>query len=64
MVHVAIKKDPNGERWYESETTLISHVSRNDSWIIDSGCSHHMTGDLSKFEKFEEIDDDGTVKFF
>ena len=52
MVYVAFKKDSNGER-YESETSLISHVSKNDSWIIDSGCSHHMTGDLSKFDKFE-----------
>ena len=52
MVYVAIKEDPNGER-YESGSSLISHVSKNDSWIIDSGCSHHMTGDLIKFDKFK-----------
>jgi hypothetical protein len=55
MVYVAINQDPNGER-YERETTLISHVSKNDSWILDNGFSHHMIGDLSKCNKFEEID--------
>ena len=32
---------------------LISHVSKNYTWIIDSGCSHHMTRDKSKFDHFE-----------
>ena len=36
MGYVAIEEDPNGER-YDSETSLISHVSKNDSWIVDSG---------------------------
>ena len=31
--------------------SLISHISKNDRWIIDSGCSHHMTGDTSNFER-------------
>lgn len=61
IVYVAIKEDPNGER-YESENAIISHVSNSDSWIIDSGCLHHMTRDLSKFDKFEEIDDGRIVK--
>ena len=30
---------------------LISQVEKKD-WIIDSGCSHHMTGDMSNFVKF------------
>ena len=37
---------------------LISHVSKNDTWIIDSGCSHHMTIDKSKFEKFKHYSGD------
>ena len=28
--------------------SLISHISRNDTWIIDSGCSHHMTRNRKK----------------
>ena len=30
-------------------TTLVACVNKNDRCIIDSGCSHHMTGDKSKF---------------
>ena len=35
---------------------LISHVRKNDTCIIDSGCSHHMTSDKTKFEHFEDYD--------
>ena len=59
MVYVAIKEDLTCER-YENENSLISHVTKNDSWIIDSGCSYHMTGDLSKFKEF---DDGGAIMF-
>ena len=34
---------------------LISQVEKKD-WIIDSGCSHHMNGDMSKFVKFRSHD--------
>lgn len=62
MVYVAINKDLNDER-YENETSLISHFTKNDSWIIDSGCSRHMIFYLRKIDKFEEINVGGTLKF-
>ena len=31
-------------------------MNKNDEWIIDSGCSHHMTSDGSKFSTFETYD--------
>ena len=40
---------------------LISS-QKESAWIIDSGCSHHMTGDKSNF-KFLEPYDGGTVTF-
>jgi hypothetical protein len=39
----------------DEKNALILHVNKNDRWIIDCGCSHHMTGDTSKFEKIEFI---------
>ena len=34
----------------EDETTaLVTCVNKNDRWIIDSGCSHHITRDKGKF---------------
>ena len=40
----------------DEEMALISQMRKNDTWIIDSGCSHHMTGDKTKFEYFEDYD--------
>ena len=34
----------------DDKTTLISYVNKSDRWIINSGCSNHMTGDKDKFE--------------
>ena len=45
MVYIAIKDESDDE---EDKMALISHVRKNDTWIIDSGCSHHMTGDNKK----------------
>ena len=36
-------KDESDE---DEATTLVSCVNKNDRWIIDSGCSHHMIGDI------------------
>ena len=42
MVCIAIKDELEDEN---DKMALISRVSKNDTWIIDNGCSHHMTGD-------------------
>ena len=41
---------------------LISHVGKNDTWIIDSGFSHHMIGDKYNFEHLEHYDG-GSFRF-
>ena len=42
IVYIAVKDESNNDE--EDKMALISHVSKNDTWIIDSGCSHHMIG--------------------
>ena len=42
--------------------TLISHVSKNGTWIIDSSCYHHMNSDKTKFEHMKHYDG-GSVIF-
>ena len=51
---VAIKED-DLDREIREESALISQVEKKD-WIIDSGCSHHMIGDMNKFVKFKNHD--------
>ena len=46
-------KDESDE---DEATTLVTFVNKNDRWIIDSGCSHHMNGDKSKFITFNYYD--------
>ena len=58
-VYITMKDEPNDEG---DKMALISHVSKNDTWIIDSGCSHHMTVDNIQFEHFEHYDGGG-VRF-
>ena len=59
MVYIAVKDEYDNER---DKMALISHVRKNDTWIIDSGFSHHMTRDTTKFEHMEYYDD-GSVRF-
>ena len=59
IVYIAVKDESDNDNEEDDEMTLISHVSKNDTWIIDSGCSHHMT---TKFENFEDYDG-GSVRF-
>ena len=62
IVYIAVKDESNNDNEEDDEMALISHVRKNYTWIIDSGCSHHMTGDKEKFENFEDYDG-GSVRF-
>ena len=46
-------KDESDE---DEATALMTYIGKNDRWIIDSGCSHHMTGEKSKFITFTNYD--------
>ena len=45
IVYIAIKDEGDDEG---DKMALVSNVSKNDTWIIDNGCSHHMIGDNKK----------------
>ncbi|GJY86753.1 putative ribonuclease H-like domain-containing protein [Tanacetum coccineum] len=51
-----------GFRFHQRETDFLPHVQGNpqmdlqDQGVIDSGCSRHMTGNMSYLIDFEEID--------
>ena len=47
MVYIVVKDEYDDEG---DKMTLISHVRKNDTWIIDSGCWYHMTIDKSNDE--------------
>ena len=59
IVYIIVKDEFDDEG---DKMALISHVSKNDAWIIISGCSHQMTRDKKKFEYFEHYDG-GSVRF-
>ena len=50
-----------GELDEDEATALVTCMNKNDKWIIDSGFSHHMTGDKSKFTSFTQ--DGNSVRF-
>ena len=52
---VAIKED-DLDREIKEEIALVSQVEKKSDWMIDSGCSHHMTNDMNKFVKFKNHD--------
>ena len=45
VVYVPMKDKSNEDE----ANTFMTCVNKNDKWIINSGCSHHMTGDKSTF---------------
>ena len=53
MVYIVVKDESDDEN---DKMVLISHVSKNDTWIINNRCSHHMTGEKSKFENLVHYD--------
>lgn len=59
MVYIVVKDESHDEG---DKMTLIYHVRKNDTWIIDSGWSHHMTSDKINFEHMEHYDG-GSVIF-
>lgn len=50
ILFVVVKEDISNKK------ALISHIDNCDDWIIDSGCSHQMTGDRSKFLTLLQLD--------
>ena len=38
------------------KVALVSQVDKKYDWIIDSSCSHHMTGDMNKLVDFKSWD--------
>ena len=54
VVYIVVKDESNNEE--NEKMTLISHVCKIDTWIIDSVCSHHITSDKSKFDHLEHYD--------
>ena len=44
-MYVAIKDESDEDE----ATILVNFMNKNDRWIINSGCSNHMTGYKSKF---------------
>ena len=48
-------KDEYDEDEKFEETSFISHISKNNKWMIYCGYSPHMTYDISKLENLSTI---------
>ena len=55
-------KEDDLDREIKEERELILQVEKKYNWIIDNGCSHHMTSDMNKFVKFKNYGG-GIVRF-
>lgn len=56
-VFLSIKKDVQAvEENVTKEKALGGNIEDKDEWVIDSGCSHHMTGVKRKFLYLQEFD--------
>ena len=44
-----VENSPVATESTKDEKTLAARVEEKDEWVIDSGFSHHMTGDKRKF---------------
>lgn len=60
FVFISIKEDDpitiDSTSFTNKKKALVAKVEEKDEWVIDSGCSHHMTGDKSKFVSVEWYD--------
>ena len=59
MVYIFVKYEFDDEG---DKIAIIPYIRKNDRWIIDSGFSHHMTREKTKFEHMEYYDG-GSVRF-
>ncbi|KAL5557839.1 hypothetical protein UlMin_034050 [Ulmus minor] len=50
-----VKIQEGGDDGYETADVLVASTSHSDKWIMDSGCSYHMTSNGGWFEDYKEI---------
>ncbi|KAL5552330.1 hypothetical protein UlMin_002506 [Ulmus minor] len=49
------KKEKASDDGYETADVLVASTSHSDKWIMDLGCSYHMTSNGGWFEDYKEI---------